>query len=347
MKSLASLAIIAIIVVIGAFAPERARAEAPNAAGDHALGGKACSDADRAKVDVSAESEYWVGRAVAARLIARYVQPNRPALVFEPDSLASLYVNEVGHTVAQAAERLRDEGDDNGSRKRKHPELRRLLAARDRPSPLHGYHFILVRDAQALAFGLPGGFVVISDGMMMRAGSEEQLAGVLAHEVAHIQRGHGTELLREAICRQGSDALAQLAALKKGKGDAEKLAALLDTLVPQISQVLTDAGYATQSELEADAFATYFLKDAGYSAMGLADYLNRTGRDASHLGFSKTHPASTDRVQAIIKLLNDDKITSFARSSHEVDRDVRFVKMMVDSQLRPDWKATLDTLKKG
>ena len=274
-----------------------------------ATSGRACSDADRAKVVLSPEMAYWLGRAATERMLEHYAQPNRVPVIFEPDTVAATYLAQIGFTLVEATSSA------------EHPSTAE--------SPLRGFHFMLVRDPVPNAWSFPGGFVVLTDGLLMRASSEEQVAGLLAHELAHLRDGHVSNLWREALCRQRG---------KKEKG-AEVQA---DLLIGLALKAVADTGLGPTLEAEADAEATRNLELAGYSAMGLADYLSHTEHDSLNAGVAKRHPPSGDRTKAIADQLEAEKLTAAAHSPHEHDRDVRFMQVMVESGLRPDWKPVLD-----
>jgi predicted Zn-dependent protease len=100
--------------------------------------------------DLTEEEEFYLGRAVAAEILARY------PLRAEDD--LSAYIRRVGRAVA---------------------------AYSPRPETYQGYRFAILEDAQPNAFAAPGGFVFLTTGLLALVANEEQLAAVLAHEVAH------------------------------------------------------------------------------------------------------------------------------------------------------------------
>ena len=122
------------------------------------------------------EQEHYLGKTVAASVIARVGGPALP-----PEHPVSAYLREVGTLVAVTAAEDR--------------------VADDRPYPLKGYRFIPVVSGAQNAVGSPGGFVVITTGLLRTLRSEDELAAILAHEVAHVQRGHTMQPV-EAARRQ-------------------------------------------------------------------------------------------------------------------------------------------------
>jgi predicted Zn-dependent protease len=288
-------AVLGALLVLLASAPARAS-------------GKGCSEAERAKVALSPESAYWLGRAAVDQVLARYAPPGKVPLIFEPDTVAAVYLNQIGFAVVEAATSLGIPGPAT--------------------APLRGYHFFLVRDPVPTAWSFPGGFVVVTDGLLMRASSEEQVAGLLAHEVAHLQRGHVESLWRDALCR--------------GRAAKKDAAALTDLLVPLALKAVAEGGLESAEETEADADSARILARAGYAPLGLADYLQRLGGEPGAAGLAKQHPAPGPRAQAIAALVKEENLGASGRSAHEGERTARFLKAMVEGGLRPDWKPLLD-----
>lgn len=135
------------------------------------------------------------------------------------------------------------------------------------------------------AGALPGGHIVIFDELLKEADSADELAGVLAHEIAHVERRHTTQaMIREFGVGAVVSALG---------GPAGSRA---DTLLA--------ARYSRGSETEADSDAIATLRRANISPLPTAGFFERLGRDeaklgraASALSYISTHPLSAERRQ--------------------------------------------------
>src|SRR5512133_3364580 len=196
------------------------------------------------------EQEHYLGKTVAASVLSRVGGAALP-----PEHPVSAYLREVGTLVAVTAAESRTEDD--------------------RPYPLKGYRFIAVVSNQQNAVGSPGGFVVITTGLLGALRSEDELAAILAHEVAHVQRGHTMQPV-EAARRQEH---------------------LSEGLLKGTDSV--DRAFGKKNELAADAFAAKILDAAGYDPSALSGYLGRlTGKSASG-GFFSRHPPAAERVKAL------------------------------------------------
>lgn len=273
------------------------------------VGAKDCTVAERNAFELTGDDEYWFGRSVANRLLARYA----PDRIYEPTSPAALYVNEVGQVAAAAANARHDPGTQSGTQPRRFPGEARLEDTPDRPLPTHGYLFFLVKDPAPSAFGLPGGFIILTDGLLRRTASEEELAAVLAHEIAHVQRGHGVELVKDMQCKQRASLAGQVSQELRnasGKDSAiaklplSKAAEVMDQLSGGLVNLVTGDGYGAPYEDEADAFGTRYLSAAGYPSLGIADLLTRVGSDPAFArGQSRSHPAPAERVAKVSSLV--------------------------------------------
>jgi Zn-dependent protease with chaperone function len=179
---------------------------------------------------------------------------------------------------------------DAGRRER----LAARLAALRGPAgelPDHSLHFRDGGPLGANAFALPGGEIVVTDGLVELAASDEEVLGVVAHELGHVQERH---VLRGAI--QGS-LVGMLVAV--WLGDVGSFATALPAAV-------LEARYSRDFEREADAYAARLLVANGMDTRPLADLLvrleARTGGPSGPPGLSaylSTHPATAERLRAL------------------------------------------------
>jgi hypothetical protein len=161
----------------------------------------------------------------------------------------------------------------------------RLAAAGGVAAP--GLRVRVLDDRTVNALAAPGGEVILYRGLLDKAGSAEELAGVLAHELAHVQHRHG---LRSVARIAG---LFVLTSALTGGSDAVAAAAALVGL-----------SYSREFEREADADGARMLRAAGIGTEGLQAFFARmerekSGASGSLWGYVSTHPADADRVSAL------------------------------------------------
>jgi predicted Zn-dependent protease len=213
------------------------------------------------------EQEHHLGKTVAASVIARLGGRALP-----PEHAASVYVRRVGTVVALAAAELRDE--------------------ESRPYPLKGYRFIPVESAAVNAVGAPSGFVTVTTGLLRAARSEDELAAVLAHEVAHVQLGHTMQPV-EAARRQERLTGVLL------EGTSDLVHAFFGKVVSAGTDFVLDRGFGKRNELGADALAARILAGAGYDPRALAAFLGRLEGPGAKGGFFARHPPAAERTAAL------------------------------------------------
>jgi len=141
------------------------------------------------------------------------------------------------------------------------------------------------------AFACPGGKIYVYSGLINFLDNESQLAGVLAHEVAHIHWRHST---RQMTQKHGIAALQQIVL-----GDN---AGQVVTLVSQISGELGGLAFSRSDEYEADATAVSFLSRTEYNPLGVAGFfekLEAAGQSGGSITFLSTHPSPPDRIAKI------------------------------------------------
>jgi beta-barrel assembly-enhancing protease len=143
------------------------------------------------------------------------------------------------------------------------------------------------------AFAVPGGQVVMTKGLIDKAQSADEVAGVLAHEM-----GHGIELHPETGIIRAIGLAAAVELMMGGSGGA----------LANIGLLLAQLGYTRVAEHEADLQALQLLKGAGISVQGLGDFFKRVEKIEDEDGFGKamkqfdllrTHPPTAERAELV------------------------------------------------
>jgi len=236
---------------------------------------------------LSDEEEYYVGRAVAARILSSY-----PLL--ENGKLTE-YVNLVGKTVAINS---------------------------DKPFTYGGYHFATLDSDEINAFACPGGIIFITRGMIHAVQDEDELAAVLAHEVAHINHRDGVSAIQKARLTEVATLIGTQAAQRYTPAQLSQLVSVFEGSIDDVFKTLVVNGYSKSQEYHADEDALLYLERAGYDPSALKDFLERLVNQgqASGGGIMKTHPPSVDRIKKVEKNLPLEK----ADTSLVQLRDKRF-----------------------
>jgi beta-barrel assembly-enhancing protease len=160
----------------------------------------------------------------------------------------------------------------------------RLAAAS--PDKRFEFKVSVQRNKEVNAFAAPGGLIVVYTGLIAEAGSAEEVAGVLAHEMAHATNRHS---MRQLLYAGG---LLPLAGMLIGQPDA---AALFQSLGQ-----LSELKFSRTQEEDADRTGFDTLVAAGISTEGMARFFDRlAAKSGAPPSFLSTHPSSTDRAEAI------------------------------------------------
>jgi predicted Zn-dependent protease len=238
------------------------------------------------------EEEYYVGRAVAATILGQY-------RLYTNDRLTS-YVNTVGRAVALAS---------------------------DRPFTYGGYHFAILDTEEVNALSCPGGIVFITRGMLQKTKNEDELAAVLAHEVAHVNHKDGLAAIQKSRWVEVVSILGSGAATKLGGAQIGQLVSLFQGSVDDVMKTLLVNGYSREQESAADLSALPFLHRVGYNPYALADFQERLAKQqagGSSRGISTTHPGMSERVVKARSLISQNQWPRRADPA----RDRRFKEMV-------------------
>ncbi len=212
------------------------------------------------------EEEIDIGDSVSVEIVARYGGIWR-------DKVATQRVNLVGKTLATYAKRDSLE-----------------------------WRFGVLASEAVNAFSAPNGRVFITKGLYKLLTNDDELAGVLAHEIAHVDLRHAAKIIAG---KQGTGAALGLVAetagdqvgSQTGLSDAAKM--LEEAVAKAVAGILTN-GYGSDREYEADRSAYELAKTCGYDPNGLRIALNKVDANTAHAKETfNTHPKTSDRLKKI------------------------------------------------
>lgn len=143
------------------------------------------------------------------------------------------------------------------------------------------------------AFACPGGKLYVYTGLIKYLDNEAQLAGVMAHEIAHAAARHSSRQIFQ------NNTVAYVSDLLLGKNPSE-----LSTMVAQIAGNMGGLAFSRKDESEADNLAVYYLSHTDYNPLGVAGFFEKlqadgAGSEGGIATYFSTHPASSDRIQRI------------------------------------------------
>ena len=214
--------------------------------------------------EITEQEEYYIGRAVAALILARYKAVENAAL--------TSYVNTCGKAISYAS---------------------------DRPETYGGYHFLVLDTDEVNALAAPGGFIFVTKGLLKLCKDEEMMASILAHEIGHVAAKHGLQSIKKSRLVDAFKILGTEAATRYGSKQLAELTGIFENVLGDIVESLVEKGYDRKYEYEADKLGVKFAAATGYDPNGMARFLKTmTGGPASGgaKGWFKTHPSAEDRL---------------------------------------------------
>jgi predicted Zn-dependent protease len=216
---------------------------------------------------VSLEEEYSAG-------LGWFAQIRQTGQIIE-DPEVSDYIQEIGHSLSSHAE----EGQ-------------------------HQFYYFVLKDPVINAFAMPGGFIAIQSGLILATSNENELAGVMAHETAHVTQRHIVRGLLEQSHAGLMTTAAMLAAIllgaTAGRGSPDAMEGAI--LATQSAAIQHQINYTRSQEFEADRIGIGTMASAGYDPLGMATFfqtLDRNSPDPSRVKaveFLIDHPLSAERV---------------------------------------------------
>jgi len=205
---------------------------------------------------VSTEKEINMGRSIAEGI------EKNPDITLDPDPIMTERVKQIGERVASVSDRK---------------EV--------------SYTFRVIDDDDVNAFALPGGYIFIFRGLIEEVESDDELASVIAHEIAHVVARHSVKRLQGGI---GFNIL-QILMVTTRAPDINRVNAALGQLI---------MAYSREDEALADKTAVKYLRKAGYDPMAMIDFLKKlqkVRRKAPVRTYSayRSHPLIADRIRIV------------------------------------------------
>ena len=220
--------------------------------------------------DMGASANAILSKAEEAEYAKALVMQMRAYEVLNEDPLISAYFEDMGY---------------------------RLASNSDRPDK--SFTFVVLNQPVVNAFAAPGGVIALYSGLILTADDENEVAGVLAHEIAHITQQHLYRAMESQQAMTIPIALAMLALVLVAGGSPEAIQTAV--LGGQAAAIQAQIFFTRQNEYEADRIGISTLSRAGYNPAGMSEFFEKMGRKSRAMGegppeYLRTHPVSTSRI---------------------------------------------------
>jgi beta-barrel assembly-enhancing protease len=234
----------------------------------------ALSAMDRAfnQGEFTPEDEYYLGRAVAANILAAY----KP---YTASPELTRYLNRICQTI---------------------------VINSVQPAIFKDYSVIILDSPEFNAFASPGGHIFVTRSLIETAASEDMLAAVIAHELAHIMLRHGVSLIEDFRLNDEMAVMAEKARDLSGNFEAAAQLMIFRNSVSTVVDALFKNGYSQAQEFDADREAVALLAAAGFYPGALLEMLKalQQVQPSQKEKFSATHPSPEQRIANVTGWIN-------------------------------------------
>ena len=180
-------------------------------------------------------------------------------------------------------------------------EIGYRIAAQANADGAHEFSFFVINDPSINAFALPGGFIGVHTGLLQATRNEDELAGVLAHEVAHVTQRHIARAIHAGRRQSILSTAIMLGAILAGAagGGSEVIEGGIATAQGLAAQ--SQINFTRSNEHEADRIGISALAAAGFDPQGMGSFFEVISRNTPQSvneipSFLKTHPVSSARI---------------------------------------------------
>lgn len=179
------------------------------------------------------------------------------------------------------------------------------------------YYFTVLDNNDPFALACPGGYVFISTGLIKLLKNESELAGILAHEISHVNQKH---VLNDLDTTEGGTGASMLTQILMARHTTTTVA--LSEMSDKAITMVLDKGLNEGDEFDSDIAAILFLQKTGYYPQSYLDALSRLPTDK--LTHSKTHPKINNRINALKNIFPNDFLTSGVKLKERFDNHAIF-----------------------
>ncbi len=238
--------------------------------------------------EITPENEYYIGRSVAAAITSQWA-------VYKGAPQTTAYLNAICGAITMNS---------------------------DMPFLYKNYCVAILDTDEINAMATPGGHIFISRGLISSVDSEDALAAVIAHEIAHIQLKHSISAIKASRVTGAVTQAAKAGAMagivmlndersSKGRGlsddQMEALLGAADSLsdvTAELTETHVNSGFSKSQEYAADEKALYLMADAGYNPEAMIEMLKKIPDGGKH-GWGATHPEPKDRIKEVNGVLEE------------------------------------------
>jgi predicted Zn-dependent protease len=260
--------------------------------------------------DIGSPADAILSKSLEAQIGRAIMRDIRMSGMLVEDPQINEYINEIGHRIAAQT--------NDGQ---------------------HSFTFFVVNDPRINAFALPGGYIGVHTGLLEATRSEDELAGVLAHEIAHVTQRHIARAIHASSRQSILTTALMLGALILGAAGGSGDAVQAGMMVAQGSAAQQQINFTRSNEYEADRIGIGALVAAGFDPNGMASFFEVMSRqdmsapDTRIPEFLRTHPVTTARI-------SEARNRARGYVSNQTDDTTNYgiarARLLVDSQDTPE-----------
>ena len=223
--------------------------------------------------DMGSPADAILSKSLEAQIGRAIMRDIRRSGMLVEDPQVNEYINEIGHRIAAQT----NDGE-------------------------HKFTFFVVEDPRINAFALPGGYIGVHTGLIEATRSEDELAGVIAHEIAHVTQRHIARAIHANSRQSLLTTALMLGAMILGAAGGDGDAVAAGVAVAQGSAAQQQINFTRNNEYEADRIGIGALAAAGFDPQGMASFFEVMSRQQTSLTemrlpeFLRTHPVTTARI---------------------------------------------------
>jgi beta-barrel assembly-enhancing protease len=170
------------------------------------------------------------------------------------------------------------------------------------------YQFFVVQDKEVNAFSVPGGYIYIYTGLLDFCESDDELAGVIGHEIAHASLRHVAEMEKRQSTINLATLPIMLMAIFSNSADAGNALIGIQALGMALS-----SGWSVEAETASDYAGLQYIEKSNYKPAGLLTFMERLGYQdrlapMQNLGILRTHPPTPERIAFLRRELQRNNI---------------------------------------